>query len=79
MSRELSQASDDGAPVTKSGGSRSRTREAAHTPECNHPAMYADEPRSYLGWHAWADRKALTHRQLFCEHCKRWAIWEPRR
>lgn len=51
--------------------------EAAHTAECRHPPRLPDEPRGYLAWHAWAEKKIKTHHQEFCEHCKRWNIWKP--
>lgn len=35
-----------------------------------------DEPTGYLQWHAWAERKAIAHRQLKCAKCGLWHLWE---
>jgi hypothetical protein len=37
-----------------------------------------DEPKGYLQWHGWAERKAKTHRQMVCAQCGLWAIWKPK-
>lgn len=37
----------------------------AHTPE----------PEGYLQWHAWAEEKSKTHKQIKCAECGLYAIW----
>lgn len=33
-------------------------------------------PARYLEWHAWADWKAKTHRQVACPTCGLYVIWK---
>lgn len=35
-------------------------------------------PEGYLAWHAWAAKKARTHKQEKCSGCGLYAIWVPR-
>lgn len=35
-------------------------------------------PEGYLEWHAWAERKAKTHRAVMCPGCGLWKIWMPK-
>lgn len=57
---------------------RERTRPYKPGCEALHPQRYPDEPIPYLGWMDWAEKMSKTHRQKFCPHCERWAIWEPK-
>lgn len=42
---------------------------------CPQRHRHTKAPVGYLDWHAWAERKARTHRQVQCPGCGRWAIW----
>jgi NAD-dependent dihydropyrimidine dehydrogenase PreA subunit len=42
----------------------------------NHRAHARDEPRSYLAWHEWAEKKAKTHDQSECSGCGLFVIWK---
>lgn len=37
-----------------------------------------NEPMGYLAWHMWADVMRLTHKQIKCGICGRYAIWIPK-
>lgn len=39
---------------------------------CKHP----EEPKGYVQWHGWAEKKAKTHRQQKCKTCGLWKIWK---
>jgi hypothetical protein len=36
-------------------------------------------PTDYLAWHAWAERKLLTHDQFQCPGCGLWKIWKRKK
>ncbi len=44
-------------------------------PECKH----TPSPEGYIQWHAWAEKKSKTHRQIRCPVCGLWAIWVPKK
>ena len=46
--------------------------------KCSHAHLHTDAPSGYLQWHAWAERKAKTHKQERCPGCGLWAIWRRR-
>ena len=47
---------------------------------CPNRAEHAqDEPSGYAAWHAWAEKKAETHRQSACSGCGLYVIWTPKR
>jgi len=45
---------------------------------CPDRASHTKQPSGYLAWHAWAEKKARTHKQIRCETCGLWAIWVPK-
>lgn len=44
-------------------------------PECKH----TPSPEGYIQFHAWAEKKSKTHRQIRCPVCGLWAIWVPKK
>jgi len=46
---------------------------------CPNAENHTEEPEGYLQWHAWADRKSKTHRQIKCWGCGLYAIWVDKR
>jgi hypothetical protein len=54
-------------PVTRPPATGTRRRKV----KCKH----APAPTGYLEWHAWADKKATTHRQRRCPGCGLWKVW----
>lgn len=36
------------------------------------------QPKGYVEWHEWAEKKAGTHTQHKCPGCGRWAIWKAK-
>lgn len=47
--------------------------------ECPEVKKHSKEPEGYLQWHAWAEKKIKTHRQVRCKVCKLLVIWVPRK
>ncbi len=45
---------------------------------CPNAMQHTPCPAGYMAWHAWAERMAITHRQLQCPECGLWAIWVPK-
>lgn len=39
---------------------------------------HTPSPEGYLAWHAWAERKSRTHRQIKHQPCGLFAVWVPR-
>lgn len=44
-------------------------------PTCTNVANHTEMPKGYADWHAWAEKKAKTHRQVKCVGCGRYEIW----
>jgi hypothetical protein len=42
---------------------------------CRNPQKHTKAPDDYLGWHAWAEKKARTHAQERCPGCGLWKVW----
>ena len=42
------------------------------------PSVSRAEPRGYLDWHEWAERKSRTHTQHRCPRSGLWTIWKPK-
>lgn len=41
--------------------------------------LHTPSPTGYLQWHAWAEKKAKTHRQKRCPTCGLFAVWVPKK
>jgi hypothetical protein len=49
-------------------------RKLVRSEVCRH----TKQPEGYLQWHAWAEKKLKTHRQIKCPNCGLYAIWIKR-
>lgn len=48
--------------------------------DCSNREQHTEEPPlGYVGWHMWAARMGKTHRQVKCEGCGLFRIWEKRK
>lgn len=46
--------------------------------KCPEKDKHTPSPEGYIEWHAWAEKKAKTHKQKRCPGCTRFAIWVQR-
>ena len=46
-----------------------------HPEECE---PHTPSPRSYVPWHAWAEKMEETHVQRQCKGCGLLRVWEPK-
>lgn len=46
--------------------------------DCPEKARHTRYPEGYLQWHAWAEKKAKTHRSTRCKGCGLFAVWMPK-
>lgn len=44
--------------------------------KCKNPK---DEPKGYVQWHEWAEKKSKTHNQLKCDQCGLFHIWKKKK
>ena len=38
-----------------------------------------NEPKGYLEWHAWAEKKSKKFKQKKCKKCLLWHLWERKK
>lgn len=43
--------------------------------DCPRPHLHTPCPRSYIGWHLWAEKKSRRHYQVRCPGCGFLTIW----
>jgi len=46
---------------------------------CPARSKHSKEPEGYLQWHAFAEEKSKTHRQIRCQTCGLYVIWVKRK
>ncbi len=45
-------------------------------PPCPNAKKHTRQPEGYANWHLWAERKGETHRQVRCDGCGDFEVWD---